>query len=226
VLRLYKKNNQQKKPKTMPIEKFSSAERLFQNQYRIPSARAMWHDYNGGIYFVTICTRNHFRYFGNIVDGVMQLSDIGIFAVENLQNIGNHYPYAEIPLFVVMPNHIHVIVFVDGDRVPYQRRCDVHQQQPGCCRDGARPVSTDNGIDKNIGNNEKMQQIDKRKGWLSIVIGGFKSAITKFANHHRIDFMWQTRFHDRIIRSQDELNRIAEYIENNPINWDNDCFNK
>jgi REP element-mobilizing transposase RayT len=106
----------------MPIEKFSSAERLFQNQYRIPSARATWHDYNGGIYFVTICTKNHIHYFGEIKNNTMHLNEIGKCASENLQNINAHYPYAEIPLFVVMPNHIHAIVFIDGKKTPYQRR--------------------------------------------------------------------------------------------------------
>ncbi len=38
----------------------------FQNKYRIPSARANWHDYNGGIYFITICTKNREHYFGEI----------------------------------------------------------------------------------------------------------------------------------------------------------------
>ena len=70
-----------------------------------------------------------------------------------------------------------------------------------------------------------MQQIDSFKGWLSITIGGIKSAITKFAHNNDIDFAWQTRFHDHIIRNQDAMNRIADYIENNPTTWNIDCFN-
>ena len=38
----------------------------FQNKYCIPSARANWHNYNGGVYFVTICTKNREHYFGEI----------------------------------------------------------------------------------------------------------------------------------------------------------------
>ena len=49
----------------------------FQNQYRIPSARAKWHDYNGGMYFVTVCTRNRKHFFGEIHNGVMHLTEIG-----------------------------------------------------------------------------------------------------------------------------------------------------
>jgi len=74
--------------------------------------------------------------------------------------------------------------------------------------------------------NEQMQNIANKQGWLSVAIGGIKSAVTKFAHENNIDFVWQTRFHDYIIRDQNEMNRIADYIENNPATWDNDCFNK
>jgi REP element-mobilizing transposase RayT len=201
----------------------------FQNKYRISSTRASWHDYSAGTYFITVCTQNHEHFFGEIAcmiqnDPQMQLTSIGQCLYENLQNITMHYLYAEIPLFVVMPNHWHAIVFVDGEKIPYQRRnaetwCDAVR-----CRDGACPVSTQAQTETTI--NEKMRQTDALKGWLSVAIGGIKSAVTKFANENGIDFAWQTRFDDRIIRDQNEMNRIADYIEHNVARWENDCFNK
>ena len=180
----------------------------FQNKYRIKSARATWHDYRSGAYFITICVKNHEHYFGEIENGVVKLSEIGKNTTENLQNINNHYPYVEIPLFVVMPNHIHAIVLIDGD----------HR------RDVARNVSTEMTTKPN--ENKKMVEIAKHQSLLCVAMRGFKSAVTKFANKNGIDFAWQTRFHDHIIRSQSEMNRIADYIENNPATWDNDCFNE
>ncbi|GHT67515.1 hypothetical protein AGMMS50239_30830 [Bacteroidia bacterium] len=94
----------------------------FQNKYRLKSARAEWHDYGGGAYFVTVCTKQREHFFGEIKDGQMQLSSIGEYLFENLQNVAQHYPYAEIPLFVVMPNHWHAIIFIDDDKTPYIRR--------------------------------------------------------------------------------------------------------
>jgi REP element-mobilizing transposase RayT len=188
---------------------------LFQNKYRVQSARATWHNYNGGVYFITICTKNHTHYFGEIDNGVMYLNEIGKFTSENLQNVNAHYPYAEIPSFIVMPNHIHAIVFIDGEKYGNGRHC----------RDVARYVSTGCGTDKNLDKNKRMIEIAKHQSLLGFVMRGFKSAVTKFANNN-IDFVWQTRFHDHIIRSQDEINRIAEYIENNPAGWNSDCFNK
>jgi hypothetical protein len=67
-----------------------------------------------------------------------------------------------------------------------------------------------------------MQFIANKCGRLSHVISRFKSAVTRYANENNISFKWQTRFHDRIIRNQNELNRIAQHIENNPCNWKTD----
>lgn len=72
--------------------------------------------------------------------------------------------------------------------------------------------------------NEQMQNISKCKGQLSVVIGGLKRSISKFANENNIPFAWQTRFHDHIVRNQDELNRIATYIENNVAQWQLDEY--
>lgn len=180
---------------------------LYRNKYRIPSARATWHDYNGGAYFVTICTRDMVHHFGEVVGSEMNMTEIGRYADEQLRNVSAHYPYAEIPLWVVMPNHIHAIVMIDGDKTPHEKR-------------GNWIVET--GRAPSV--HERMKQTDNCKGWLSVAVGGIKSSITKFANANSISFAWQTRFHDRIIRDHDEMNRIAEYIENNVARWESDEF--
>ena len=70
-----------------------------------------------------------------------------------------------------------------------------------------------------------MKNVANMQGWLSVVIGGLKSAITKYARQNGIPFAWQSRFHDRIIRNQEELNCITAYIENNVAKWDMDEMN-
>ena len=194
----------------------------FQNRYRIPSARASWHAYDGGAYFVTICTAHREHYFGKITGGEMHLTTIGQFVANNLQAVSAHYQYAEIPLFVIMPNHLHSIVFIDGNKIPYTRRnvtdnIDATHTDAVPRRDAARHVSTQ-------GKNAKMRDIANQSGWLSVCIGGIKSAVTKYAHENNIDFEWQSRFHDHIIRDTNEMNRIAGYIENNVAQWESDCF--
>ncbi len=74
------------------------------------SPRADFHNYSGGLYFVTICTRDKIHYFGKIVNGKMLYTPTGDFCVRQLEQISTHYPYAEVLQFVVMPNHVHVII--------------------------------------------------------------------------------------------------------------------
>ena len=244
----------------------------FQNKYRISTARVTWHNYCEGMYFITICTHQHKPYFGRIVsrtgleENQLKLTEVGRIVKENLQQITCHYHYAEIPVFVIMPNHIHFIIIIDspdnpnGDvarnvstnnnnqTMPHNRRdvacyvsdipsydpeknvtrnyCnevskrDLLREYPSDHTNGdnnnqtmpqngdvARNVSTDNG---------KQKTISPQKGSLATVIRGFKSAITKYARERGIAFAWQTRFYDRIVRNQNELNAIVEYIENNP----------
>ena len=180
----------------------------FQNKYRIPSARAVWHDYNDGDYFITICTKNREHYFGEIVNGEMILNDLGIKLNELIVEIPSHHPYAKTPVYQIMPNLLHLIVCIDGSRV--------------ACRDAACHVST--GETGETGENNKMQEIAEQCGLVSIAMGGMKSALTNHARSNKIPFGWQTRFHDHIIRDQEEWERIANYIENNPASWENDKF--
>ena len=186
---------------TDPIQNNSPmSDDRFQNKYRIESARAPWHNYDGGSYFITICTKDREHYFGEIVDEEMVLSDIGKYADEQFKNVTSHYPYAEIPLWTIMPNHVHAIVVIDGNKTKSDRRV----------------VETWRAA--------SLQDIANLQGWLSVVIGGLKSSITHFANENALNFAWQPRFHDHIVRDTPEMNRIANYIENNVTNWVDDEF--
>ena len=91
------------------------SDELFRNKYRIPSVRATWHDYNGGMYFITICTKDREHYFGEIVDGEMRLTAVGAYVQQCIGEIPEHNVYAYVPLFVVMPNHIHMVVIIDDN---------------------------------------------------------------------------------------------------------------
>ena len=85
--------------------------------YNLPqrkSPRATWHDYNGGRYFVTFCTKNHELYFGDVVDGRMDLSEIGNYALKCIEKIPEINDNVAVPEFVVMPNHVHMIVIIDN----------------------------------------------------------------------------------------------------------------
>ncbi len=56
--------------------------KTFQNKYRIPSTRAPWHGYDGGIYFVTVCTNGMEHFFGNIDDVITRRDAINRVSTE------------------------------------------------------------------------------------------------------------------------------------------------
>ena len=95
---------------------------LFMDKYRIASARAPWHQYNGGHYFITICTQDKVHYFGHIENDTMTLSAIGKIVDGVLRETSNHQPFAQIVTYVVMPNHIHFILSVDTQLLPEDMR--------------------------------------------------------------------------------------------------------
>ncbi|MBQ8958377.1 MAG: hypothetical protein IJ057_07770 [Bacteroidales bacterium] len=203
----------------------------FQNKYRIPSARASWHDYNGGTYYVTICTHKHVEYFGRITMGEngepkMNLSKIGKIADECVVKMETLHDDISVPLWVVMPNHIHLIVIVKPPIVetPYY---DVSINESTDLLTPYHDVSTDEPTGSRAEwKNEKMQEIANDCGRLSHVISRFKTAVTKYAHENNIPFAWQTRFHDHIVRNVDELNGISAYIENNIAKWAYDELNE
>ncbi len=192
----------------------------YRNKYRIESARLIGYDYgNAGLYFITICTAHREHYFGEIINGKMQLSNIGILADVFWYEIKNHSKNIELHQFVVMPNHIHGILEI-------VKNIDNGVDDVG--RDVACNVSTDitenNNPSKPI--NKQMSKISPKSGTVGRIIGSYKGAVSKHAHRLGFEFDWQSRFYDHIIRNEKSLEQIQIYIMNNPKNWENDKFNQ
>ena len=83
---------------------------LYQNKYRIESARLKGYDYSSpGGYFITICTKNHIEWFG-----VLEIGDI---ARAMWSEIPHHHLHIQLDEYVIMPNHIHgIIIICENDR--------------------------------------------------------------------------------------------------------------
>lgn len=189
----------------------------YKNTYRIPSARLQSWNYGwNGAYFITICTKNRTPYFGEMSDGKMQLSHIGILADVFWVEIKNHSKNIELGKFVVMPNHVHGILVID-------KSDGNNDDDDDDGRDKACLVSTETkmGTEKSIGQ-ERFQ--NQGKNTISSIVGAYKSAVTKHAHRLGYEFSWQSRFHDHIIRHEKSFHQITEYIINNPANWEQDQF--
>lgn len=176
----------------------------FKNKFRISSARLKHWDYSSsGWYFVTICTYNKICCFGDIVNGKMKLSKIGEIAKKFWLKIPKHFSNVFLDEFIIMPNHIHGIVVIKNDFK---------------CRDVINHVSTKN---KNF--YQKISPMNKKS--LGEVIRWFKSITTFNIHKQNINFHWQSRFYDHIIRNEKSLNEIRQYIKNNPLKWEFDTEN-
>ncbi|MGV8814099.1 MAG: transposase [Gelidibacter sp.] len=201
----------------------------FHNKYRIPSARLQTWDYRWeGAYFITICTKDRKHYFGEVVNNKMNLSNVGVLADVFWHEIKNHSKNMTLGEFVVMPNHIHGIIIINPDLGhdlggDLGHDPEVKTRHALSLRDVDADVHayTNENPQKSIGENRFR---NPGKNSVSSLIGGYKSAVTKHANRLNLDFGWQTRFYDHIIRDERSFNTISNYIINNPSKWGEDKF--
>ena len=190
----------------------------YQNKYRISSARLKNWNYSwAGCYFITICTANREHYFGKMVDGIMQLSPTGVIADILWHEIINHAKDIDLGAFVTMPNHIHGILILnanndDNNGVVVETGHALSLRQ-STQQSTQQPLSPGQQRFRNQGKNT-----------VSSIIGSYKSAVTKHAHRLGFSFAWQTRFHDHIIRNNEEYQRIENYIICNPNIWIEDKF--
>ncbi len=181
----------------------------FQNKYRIPSARATWWDYGwAGAYFITICTSNRECLFGNINNKKMILSPIGDIVTNEWNKSFEIRQELFCDAFVLMPNHLHAILRIENNIndiiVETHGRASLQTQQTPQTGIAYRSPKS-----------------------ISSFVAGYKSSATKQINIFRNTpklAVWQSRFHDHIIRNDAEYQRINNYIEINPENWDKDKF--
>ena len=169
--------------------------------------RLKGYDYSQtGAYFVTMCVKNKENWLGKITDGEEVLSEIGSIAEKCWNEILTHYPCVQLDKYVIMPNHIHgIIKIIDNDFVGAENLQPLHQIQP-------------------LPKINQYQKIISKS--LGSIIRGFKIGVTKWCNLHKYElFAWQRNYHEHIVRNEKELNRIREYIVNNPLRWQFDREN-
>ncbi len=179
-----------------------------QKQHR-RSIRIKGYNYaSSGAYFITICTNKHEQLFGEIVNGKMELNECGKIVQSEWIKTGILRSNIEIDAFIIMPNHIHGIIFIHDDS-------GVMHHGHGH-RDPTYRAQT--------------EQFGKpTSNTIPTIIRGYKSAVTsrinKINNTPRVK-VWQRNYWEHIIRNDQSMNHLQEYIQNNPIKWHTDCFYK
>ena len=166
------------------------------------SIRLKEFDYTqAGYYFVTIVVKERQCLLGEIIGEEMHLNDVGKMVAASWEWLGDHYHYVELDEYVVMPNHLHgIIVFRDS-------------------ANGAI-VSHRRG-DSRIAPTVPQSQGTKRKP-LGRLVGAFKTVSTRRLNLDRGtpgSPLWQRNYFEHVIRSEESLSQIRQYIRSNPSLW-------
>ena len=176
------------------------------------SIRLRGYDYaQPGAYFVTICTQERLCLFGEIVDGKVILNDAGRIATKCWNDIPVHFPQVALDQFVVMPNHVHGILWIVKTI-------------------GAKDVSPDDGKHISPVGAKNLSPLRSQPAGTSKTIGsivrGFKIGVTQWMRQERnVRDVWQRNYYEHIIRNETALNRIRQYIVENPARWAEDLEN-
>ena len=202
------------------------------------SIRLPQFDYSSeGAYFVTICAYNRECLFGEISNGQMGLNDYGKIVADTWRWLNRHYTYVQLDECGVMPNHFHGIIMINhaGGTGAGNCKSGLQTNNGGAdCRGGSQ--TNNGGADCRGGSQTNNGGADCRGGSrtaptdqkikpLGRLVGAFKTVSTKHINELRRTtgaILWQRNYYEHIIRDDDDLNRIREYIINNPAKWTED----
>lgn len=173
------------------------------------SIRIKGYDYSQeGAYYATVVVHRRECLFGEIVDGKMILNEYGRIADECWRAIPEHFPTVELGAYVVMPNHVHgIIAIIDNDRadaVASARRGTIYRAPTENIEQFGNPV----------------------KGSLPTIVRTYKAAVTRrIGRELNATGIWQRNYYEHIIRDDKDLQNKADYIEANPMLWDEDDNN-
>ncbi len=174
-----------------------------------------------GAYFVTICTRNRECLFGNVVGGEMRLNDVGRVVQAVWNGLSERSPSVELDAFVVMPNHVHAILFIvgAGPALSPQPFPSTGSRMTGWGAEGLALPSKGAASSAPTGSGSTT---------LSKVLRAFKSIsaiqVNRLLSRSGQPF-WQRNYYEHTIRNEESLNRIREYIATNPLRWELDREN-
>lgn len=194
------------------------------------SPRKVGYDYSqSGLYFVTICTYKGELIFGDVIDGNIQLTEVGQIAFACWTTVPQHFENVTIDCFVVMPNHVHAIVVLHGQDVDNTKNDEKDKNTPH--KSVGRALSLQDHTTPNrrgVMKNGRFYPAGVESGSLGAIVGSYKSAVTKIANSALDDppsFLWQKGYHDHIIQDDKSFYTIRNYVLTNPARWDDDKFN-
>jgi putative transposase len=194
---------------------------------RRKSLRLQNYDYtSSGAYSVTICSYQRENILGEINNDQVSLSEVGQIVRQVWKEIPEHYENVQLDEFVIMPNHVHGILFICDQNVEERRDQDVEERRDQDVVEERHDQDVEERHDQDVVEERHASPLLHNNGSkrpsLGNIVGSFKSACTKQINLLRRtpgEAVWQRSYFERIVRNDYQLGRIRDYIKNNPLNW-------
>jgi REP element-mobilizing transposase RayT len=164
------------------------------------SIRLRGYDYRSdGAYFLTVCTRDRACVFGSVTGPAVNLSRRGMIASNCWHDVPNHRPYVVLDQFIVMPNHVHGIFWIE-DGLADDCRADTCVALHHHGNQHPRPPA----------------------GSVGAIVGSYKAAVSREINRLRPGAardLWQPNYFEHVIRTDRGLEAAREYVRANPERW-------
>ncbi len=185
------------------------------------SIRLRGYDYaQSGAYFVTICTQGRESLFGDIRDNESALNAAGWMIQRWWAGIATKFAFARVGESVVMPNHFHGVVMISASDAP-------DGDPVGAVLSG-RPLSAVDGT--KTATAYQPSQGAHAGAPLPVIVAWFKTMTTneyirgvRDRGWPRLNGrLWQRNYYERVIRSEQELQQVRQYIIDNPRRWNDD----
>jgi REP element-mobilizing transposase RayT len=175
------------------------------------SIRLKGYDYSqAGGYCITIVSFRREYLFGELLGGEMQVNALGRIVKDCWGEIPVHFPNVVLDAFVVMPNHVHGIIFIHDDN-----RATASSRRGTIYRAPTLPHRASTSAIEQFGK--------PTVGSLSTIIRTVKASVTRRAGGKLNSAnLWQRNYYEHILRDQSDYERIAGYILDNPLNWAKD----
>jgi putative transposase len=194
------------------------------------SIRLKEYDYaQAGGYYITIVAWQRKCLFGEVVNGDVRLNKYGKIIETCWQEIANHFQNVELGAFIVMPNHFHGIIYIVERRgaVPAPRNRQTENNFEELQKIKNRELNAPEN--SNLSTNRGGETPPLRRPTLGQMMAYFKYQSTKrmnvLSNTGVITKLWQRNYYEHIIRDEQDLQNKTEYIQANPLLWEQDDEN-
>jgi putative transposase len=184
------------------------------------AVRLKEYDYSrAGAYFITICAQDRVCLFGEVIEGDSRLNEPGLMIQAVWDEMPAYYPGIETDSFVVMPNHIHGIIVLAqaGPRPQPAREAGLRGQPRGVAPTDRFSQGGQSPTGLTLG--------DAVHRFKTMTTKRYTDGVKQVGWSPYQGRLWQRNYFEHVVRDEHDLERIRQYIADNPMRWSVDAEN-